>query len=149
MCKSVKDSNNYLWRTLQCPAVLFFCLYNIFSAKVTLFQKISETTFQKKWKEKKKKKEKHFSPMQNLAPSTVWVWLCFWLHVGGHDNQKTRCMCPNLPMMSSFSTSSPVIGWLAQHLLSLMASTSSPRWRPIRGSTNHGRLSWQPCHVDF
>lgn len=58
-------------------------------------------------------------------------------------------MCPNLPMMSSFSASAPVIGWRAQHLLSLMASTSSPRWRPIRGSANHGRLSWQPCHVDF
>lgn len=35
---------------------------------------------------------------------------CFWLQVRGHDNQKTCCMCPNLPMMSSFSASSPVIG---------------------------------------
>lgn len=50
---------------------------------------------------------------------------------GGDDNQKTHCICPNLPMMSSFSSISPAIGWLAQHLLSLMASASSPRWRPL------------------
>lgn len=51
------------------------------------------------------------------------------LQAGGDDNQNALYICPNLPMMSSFSSISPMIGWVAQHLLSLMASASSPRWR--------------------
>lgn len=87
--------------------------------------------------------ESNLCPCRFYQSVQFWVRLCFWLQVRGHDNQKTCCMCPNLPMMSSFSASSPVIGWLAQHLLSLLASASSPRWRPIWGSANHVRLFWQ------
>lgn len=52
------------------------------------------------------------------------------LEAGGHDNQNPLCICPHLPMMSSFSSVTPAIGWLHQQLLGLMAKASSSRWRP-------------------